>query len=312
MASPSDQTPLSASTPSSQAATTIGVGSSSTTKAPKDKACPFCGQAFTSSSLGRHLDLYIKPKNPKPPDGVHDIEKIRMLRGGITRRQPRVSLKSRASGGGDGDSEMGTPGRGSISGPGAGYMEGTPSHTAAGAAGSGGNVARRSLDHRDAAMHSPVGVRDSQNMREKMVLNKLNWQATGVINNLPPRMADVGGAGAGNGVGHGHGQGGQMRREEKEADVAVRLIEEREIGKAAEMALREILGSLEAARYVPFVPPSLLLPLLFSLHSTHPHTNIQPAEPAQPKLPSSTSTSTATTSPRYASTSSPPHRPSSA
>ncbi|KAJ4152029.1 hypothetical protein NW765_013561 [Fusarium oxysporum] len=34
--------------------------------APKDKNCPFCGQAFTSSSLGRHLDLYIKEKNPNP------------------------------------------------------------------------------------------------------------------------------------------------------------------------------------------------------------------------------------------------------
>ena len=34
----------------------------SSTKAPKDRNCPFCNQAFTSSSLGRHLDLYIKPK----------------------------------------------------------------------------------------------------------------------------------------------------------------------------------------------------------------------------------------------------------
>lgn len=34
----------------------------SSTKAPKDRSCPFCNQAFTSSSLGRHLDLYIKPK----------------------------------------------------------------------------------------------------------------------------------------------------------------------------------------------------------------------------------------------------------
>lgn len=60
-----------------------------TTKAPKDKNCPYCGQAFTSSSLGRHLDLYIKSKNPKAPDGLHDVDEIRKLRGGITRRQPR-------------------------------------------------------------------------------------------------------------------------------------------------------------------------------------------------------------------------------
>lgn len=60
-----------------------------TTKAPKDKNCPYCGQAFTSSSLGRHLDLYIKSKNPKAPDGIHDVDEIRKLRGSITRRQPR-------------------------------------------------------------------------------------------------------------------------------------------------------------------------------------------------------------------------------
>ncbi|KKA30040.1 hypothetical protein TD95_001504 [Thielaviopsis punctulata] len=59
------------------------------TKAPKDKNCQFCGQAFTSSSLGRHLDLYIREKNPKPSDGIHDVDAIREIRGNITRRQPR-------------------------------------------------------------------------------------------------------------------------------------------------------------------------------------------------------------------------------
>ncbi|KAJ3495995.1 hypothetical protein NLG97_g2987 [Lecanicillium saksenae] len=63
--------------------------------APKDKNCPYCGQAFTSSSLGRHLDLYIKEKNPKPPDGIHDVDAIKKLRGGITRRQPRGSIGGR-------------------------------------------------------------------------------------------------------------------------------------------------------------------------------------------------------------------------
>ncbi|KAG5933485.1 hypothetical protein E4U53_000981, partial [Claviceps sorghi] len=65
------------------------------TNTPKDKNCPFCGQAFTSSSLGRHLDLYIKEKNPKPSDGVHDVEAIKKLRGGITRRQARGSVGAR-------------------------------------------------------------------------------------------------------------------------------------------------------------------------------------------------------------------------
>lgn len=62
-------------------------------KTPKDKNCPFCNQAFTSSSLGRHLDLYIRPKNPKAPDGVHLVDEIRKIRGNITRRQVKSSSK---------------------------------------------------------------------------------------------------------------------------------------------------------------------------------------------------------------------------
>ncbi|KAK4220015.1 hypothetical protein QBC37DRAFT_409065, partial [Rhypophila decipiens] len=58
----------------------------SSTKAPKDRKCQYCNQDFTSSSLGRHLDQFIKPKNPKAPDGVHDVEQIRRAREGITRR----------------------------------------------------------------------------------------------------------------------------------------------------------------------------------------------------------------------------------
>jgi hypothetical protein len=74
-------------------------------KAAKDKNCPFCGQAFTSSSLGRHLDLYIRPKNPKTADGIHLVDEIRKLRGGITRRQAKgsISLPKR------GDSVASTP-----------------------------------------------------------------------------------------------------------------------------------------------------------------------------------------------------------
>ncbi|EUC45987.1 hypothetical protein COCMIDRAFT_94146 [Bipolaris oryzae ATCC 44560] len=63
-------------------------------KAAKDKNCPFCGQAFTSSSLGRHLDLYIRAKNPKAPDGIHVVDEIRKLRGGITRRQAKGSVST--------------------------------------------------------------------------------------------------------------------------------------------------------------------------------------------------------------------------
>jgi hypothetical protein len=61
-------------------------------KAAKDKRCPFCGLAFTSSDLGRHLDPYIRLKNPKRADGIHLVAEIRKLRGGITRRQPKGSV----------------------------------------------------------------------------------------------------------------------------------------------------------------------------------------------------------------------------
>lgn len=74
------------------------------TKAPKDKNCPYCGQAFTSSSLGRHLDLYIKSKNPKAPDGIHNVEEIRRIRGSITRRQPRGGSRRDTSAVGDSQS----------------------------------------------------------------------------------------------------------------------------------------------------------------------------------------------------------------
>jgi hypothetical protein len=33
--------------------------------ASKDKACPYCHQKFTSSSLGRHLDQFISKKRSR-------------------------------------------------------------------------------------------------------------------------------------------------------------------------------------------------------------------------------------------------------
>lgn len=59
--------------------------------AAKDRECQFCHQKFTSSSLGRHLDQFL---HKKKPDGVHNVEEIRRLRGGITRRTARHSSKN--------------------------------------------------------------------------------------------------------------------------------------------------------------------------------------------------------------------------
>ncbi|KAF9888083.1 hypothetical protein FE257_009348 [Aspergillus nanangensis] len=60
--------------------------------AAKDRKCQYCQQAFTSSSLGRHLDQFLFKKKP---DGVHDVEEIRRIRSGITRRQARTSSGKR-------------------------------------------------------------------------------------------------------------------------------------------------------------------------------------------------------------------------
>ena len=129
---------------------------SSTTKQPasKDKECPFCRQAFTSSSLGRHLDLYIKEKNPKPPDDVHNVEEIRTLRGSITRRQARTSIKKDSS---------------------------TPPST-------------KATPLRDqpspAAQKTYSANLNAEDGTVRTFWNQPNWHATGVINDLPPLSED--------------------------------------------------------------------------------------------------------------------------
>ncbi|KAI4172797.1 MAG: hypothetical protein LQ343_003389 [Gyalolechia ehrenbergii] len=65
--------------------------------AVKNTKCKYCGTPFTTSSLGRHLDLYIREKNPKPADGLHNVDEIRQMRGNVTRRQPKSSAKRESS-----------------------------------------------------------------------------------------------------------------------------------------------------------------------------------------------------------------------
>ncbi|KAF2209398.1 hypothetical protein CERZMDRAFT_87075 [Cercospora zeae-maydis SCOH1-5] len=235
MAAPDDET--STSTPSSTPAPS---SASKTVHAPKDRACPFCAQAFTSSSLGRHLDLYIRPKNPKPPDGVHDVDEIRKLRGGITRRQPRTSGKA-------GSGTVGTSNARDSTDHG-GDEQSAPSTARAG---------------QETPTESPVNAKDVH--ESGTFFNKANWQATGVINNLPPRAPSRGGS--------EHPQapssqaqrlqdmrrdagGTRIQRPDYEGDSMWRLQEAAEMGRAAEMALREVVGSLEAA--AKQVEPKLL------------------------------------------------------
>lgn len=244
MADNDEQPETAASTPSSSAANQPQL------KAAKDRNCPFCGQAFTSSSLGRHLDLYIKPKNPKPADGVHDVDKIREMRGGITRRQPRGSAK----GGGHGEGSV------------------PPSHT-----GSHGKSARMSMGAEDGGggrqahyTQSPVAASPVQSRYEgqpppqqqpkNFQINAPSWQSTGVINDIPPRAPSRSHAQTPT-TASGSGQaqriqemrrdttsGQRIQRPDYDSDQMIKLQEQAEVGRAAEMALREVLGSVQAAR----------------------------------------------------------------
>lgn len=197
-------------------------GDASTPKlgAPKDKNCPYCGQAFTSSSLGRHLDLYIKEKNPKPPDGIHDVDAIRKARGGITRRQPRGSL--------------GAPGRSTPTG--------TP----------------KPAGRREASIHEGEGFRSSAIPKDGQyavdsTLSKFpfapRWEATGVMNDIPSKNSWEGDA-ATDSARRPSMQRSVSRQVTHKAqfDVKQKLADAMDTARAAELALRELLSSWRAAK----------------------------------------------------------------
>ncbi|CAG9943822.1 unnamed protein product [Clonostachys rosea f. rosea IK726] len=182
--------------------------------APKDKNCPYCGQAFTSSSLGRHLDLYIKEKNPKPPDGLHDVDEIRKMRGGITRRQPRGSLGGRR--------EVSTP-------------IGTPKASSR----------KESMGHdRDSFM--PSGIPKDGQYAVDTKLSKFpfasgRWEVTGVMNDIGEN---------GHELAKRPGMQRSVSRQAQKAqfDVKHKLSDAMDTARAAELALRELISSWRAAK----------------------------------------------------------------
>lgn len=179
------------------------------TSASKDKECPYCHQAFTSSSLGRHLDLYIKEKNAKPPDDVHNVEEIRRMRGSTTRRQARTSSGRR-----DGS---------------------TPSSAKA-------TPFREQRSPSIQKSHSGVSLPQSGPIRT--FWNQANWQATGVINDLPTASRDEH-------IPHSRRRTPSRRGSVKE-EISRRQhgLEERDRAQAAEIALKEVLENVRAAKYV--------------------------------------------------------------
>lgn len=203
--------------------------------APKDRNCPYCGQAFTSSSLGRHLDLYIKEKNPKPPDGVHDVDAIKKMRSGITRRQPRGSLAARR--------DASTPG--------------TPT-------GSTTTTARKSPDP---AKHQSSIPKDGQYVVDQSPIypwQQPRWEATGVINDLPPKNGEPVGAWEEN-TDHPRMTSAQQQQQQQQRapsraaqkqqlEARQRLADAVDTARAAELALRELLGSWRAAKSVGLLP----------------------------------------------------------
>ena len=176
--------------------------------AEKDRSCPFCGTKFTSSSLGRHLDLYIKPRNPKAPDGIHNVEEIRRLRGNVTRRQAKLSTSKR---------EGSTP---SSSRPDSLRGQRSPSTSA------------------------PSLPKSQQNGGlGQFGINKPNWTNTGVINDIPIATANRVGE-------HGAPRISSRRVSVKEEiDRKHSEMDARDRARAAELALRDVLGNIKAAKY---------------------------------------------------------------
>jgi hypothetical protein len=179
--------------------------------APKDKVCQFCGVAFTSSSLGRHLDQFIKDKKPKAPDDVHDVDEIRRLRGNITRRQPRNSLRS----GGEASTPVATP-----------------------TAVSSFKEPRSSRDH--SSLRSPSSSRDTSSANHLGIPDRESTAAPNEAN----RSNEV------NGDGKRPGQQRSASRQAQKAqfDTRTKLAEAMDTAKAAELALRELVGSFRAAK----------------------------------------------------------------
>ncbi|KAL8943828.1 MAG: hypothetical protein Q9216_000821 [Gyalolechia sp. 2 TL-2023] len=117
--------------------------------AVKNTKCKYCGTPFTTSSLGRHLDLYIREKNPKPADGLHNVDEIRQMRNNVTRRQAKSSTKRESS---TPTNSKGTPSRDQPSPSTALHLNGNP---------------------------------ETNGAQVKPQWNRAMWQATGVINDLP-------------------------------------------------------------------------------------------------------------------------------
>ena len=233
--------------------------------APKDRKCQFCGVAFTSSSLGRHLDQFIKPQNPKAPDGIHDVDEIRKMREGITRRQPRNSMRG---------------GRASTL---------TPVSTPRAAS---------SVLEADAPKRTPASSiqksKDSQYTVDAIMTRqpfKQGWEQTGVMHDVPKGL-DSAADGAQGATRRAHNQRRASRQvlQKAQFDERQRLDDAMDTARAAELAFRELMESWRAAKYVFRLPsPFSLLPSrLPNAYGTNTHVVVVNTLTARPSRSTST------------------------
>jgi hypothetical protein len=198
-------------TPESSPAGDDATQSSAKGSAIKDKQCQYCHQAFTSSSLGRHLDQYLFKKKP---DGIHDVDEIRRIRSSITRRQARTSSHKRT------DSPDGT---------------GVKSHSPFDPPG----AASQSDASRD-------GGRPSRDPATRFLFNTPTWHATGVINDIPEPGVRAPSATPDSSI---RGPVAQSRAPLAVTDLVTRnqSLNNPDTARALELALREVLDNIKAA-----------------------------------------------------------------
>lgn len=220
----SEQIQTSSSTPvSTHESSTPIAAFGSQTKATKDKSCPFCHTPYTASSLGRHLDTFIRPKNPKPNDGIHDVDKIREMRLSITRRQMHQKINSKRASSASQTRNV-----------------------------SGGSAKRLSsadgdedMDDEDGPM-SPRTTAPVQRLNgsdpgdsARWTINELSWHDTGVITNIPPRPTSA--------VPQQRRSVSKQQKLKSNFDTRKNISEELDTARAADLALKEVLGRLKEA-----------------------------------------------------------------
>ena len=167
-------------------------------------------------------DLYIKEKNPKPADGIHDVDEIRRMRGKITRRHARGLSSAVASG----------------SGP--KVQASSPTASA-----SPSRLEPPAVQRVVQATAQPVTngfYSEARPSHPNVNMNKLDWRATGVINDIPPHNNHI--------DARTHPRPTPMLFEAQSKERLQQPQEHRDASsgnRTAELALKDVLRSIKVA-----------------------------------------------------------------